>query len=332
MLGNPAPQTDDEIKAEAKAKAAAEKAKVEAEKKAIKAKARAERRAKVSEYWQAIWSQRKTVIVLLGCCFLVGYFSRYFCCSDYAERHGGNKHDFIIATLVIVNFLVVTINTLLFLNDILKASEYVDRSFLGDIAQKKYNRIKARFLFCYFLTLIISIGVPACYFMQIFNVVKFEWEELFHWSEKAALAMFFLFWLADYLIKQMFHHGRDSNITKLGVFISLHTNLTNVSTQQQAIIDEKKEKIEKDIKEIKEEIYFLKYAIPLIDVTGLVGIALIYGLTQYVFKFDSISDPYILKGEKIFTEGLAIGAIAFHIFFTQLNFVILKVLSKVKDN
>lgn len=66
---------------------------------------------------------------------------------------------------------------------------------------------------------------------------------------------------------------------------------------------------------------FTKSAFPLIDIAGAMG-AILIGILSLIFHFH-ISSP--------FNEGFAIGALAFHIIFTQINFAYLKTI-EIKDS
>jgi hypothetical protein len=233
----------------------------------------------------------------------------YFACvlkSDEKLPNGISlNQELFVSVLIFVNSVLVGLNTILFLKELIHASKDTDSDHLSERNKSLDKHYTNLFIFFNVLTLIFSIVIIVLYVLKYMGVSTVDWGNLFEYSELGAVFMFLFFVVADCAILAQFKLSHESNTAKLK------------NTRR---VDEKTN-IKKRLVEINSSIKFTKKAIWLIDITGFIGIFLIV-VTSHLLK---PSQDYI------FVEGFAVGAIAFHILFTQMNFAVLNYFVHVEE-
>jgi hypothetical protein len=231
---------------------------------------------------------------------------------DDSDRIGEKKvlliQEKFVAYLVIVNCLLVLYNTIGFVLESLNAAKKAD-DYTVSANSKKWDRFYTMlFVLFNFSTMLISMGIAGCYFLKLYSILDLHWGYLFKVSEYLTVMMFFFFIVADWAILMQYKISKNSNELKLSEVEGSHGDI--------------KSKIKHQLNELEGTINFTKNAIWLVDLTGLIGIVLILWITHNMNG----------RQDHIFIEGFAVGAIAFHIFFTQINLTILSFLEKREDN
>lgn len=251
---------------------------------------------------------KRTVILSFLPILIAASIIIYYACSlSSASRYDNgvlyNQEKF-VAILIIVNSLLVFLNTIIFLVHSYHAAKSTDSDHLEKKDQLKDLIYTIIFYVFNIFTLVISIGIALTYWIKMNFNPDLTWGKLFGTSEYLAIIMFFLFIIADWAIYEQFKISQIANETKLK-----SKNSGN------------KTKIKERLATICLSLKHTKKAILLIDVTGFIGITLIVIITHLL-------EPH---HDHIFVEGFAIGAIAFHILFTQMNFALLNYFVKANE-